>query len=148
MGFLVVFLSVWVIILSIVDADRVFSLSAFGGEFANVPVVLPVGSTYLKLKGTGGGEISFTLEEPSGFLTLLNDPTQYVSVDANGLHITDRGGASKDFGLDESGNLRFTASFQGWWACPQADESFNIASWACKDGIKIILIPKVRTVEE
>ncbi|ODV60561.1 leucine-rich repeat domain-containing protein [Ascoidea rubescens DSM 1968] len=126
---------------STAQCDRTFSLVADGDDFSSVPVVYNEGtSSYLRLKDDSGEAVSFILYEPSGYLALLSDTSKSVSADADGLHIEDRSSASKDFGLNEEGNLRFTASFQGFWACENDDGTFNIANWQCSSNA-VALVP-------
>lgn len=120
-------------IASVVVADKTFPLTAQGGSINESVKLGDDGKFYLGK----GSDVTFTLEEPSGYLTADG---KYVGLEG-GLQQVDKDQASKDFGVEEN-KLKNGPSIDNFdfYACPQSDDDYSLQSYTCNGGTKVSLI--------
>lgn len=124
--------AVIVALASIVAADQTFSLTAQGDDVNEAVKLGDDGYLYLG----SGSDATFTLEEPSGYLSVDG---QKIGLEG-GLHTASQEQASKDFGV-EDGKLRTGPSIDkfDFYACPK-DDVYTLQSYTCDGGKSVSLV--------
>lgn len=123
------YLATLITLASYVVADQTFQLTAVGTTI-NTPVT--VSNDQLTLKN--GSADTFTLEEPSGYMT---DGGKYLEVTASGIFLTsDLSQASKDWGFTD-GALRANVG-STFYACPSGD-AYYLQTFECTGGEQVTI---------